>query len=146
MARIRMALGSTVAWVLSLAWLSLLCVVYLWPASWWLEVRDVHVDDGAGEITMTVDRTIKRAFSASWFTTLRRWDGGGWVVYCNASGEGAYLPGARFPVPLTLKWWTVGQCSNLFSGKYVMTTAWTIHLPGLPDKIVSVDSNPWTVQ
>ena len=119
----------------------------LWPASWWLEVRDVNVSDAQkGEpVVMAVDRSIHRAFRGHWSVTVRQWDGAGWVTYCNAQGSSNYRADARFPVPLTLKWWTDGQCYDLSPGRYKLTTRWVIDT-SLPDKAVAVDSNVFEVR
>lgn len=131
-----------VPWLVTLVFLP----IGLWPPSWWLEVRDINLANARqGEpIVMAVDRTISRAFRGHWSVTVRQWDGVGWVTYCNASGSSNYRADARFPVPLTLKWWTDGQCHDLSPGRYKLTTRWVIDTV-LPDKVVSVDSTIFEV-
>jgi hypothetical protein len=118
----------------------------LWPASWWLEVRDVNLSDAqqGGPVVMAVDRSVHRSFRGHWSVTVRQWDGAGWVTYCNAQGSSNYRADARFPVPLTLKWWTDGQCYDLSPGKYRITTRWQIDAP-LPSKTVTAESNVFEV-
>lgn len=124
----------------------LLLPVLMWPASWWFEVRAVDVKSAHfGEpVEMAVDRSINRSFAGKWSVTVRQWDGSGWVAWCNATGQSNYREGARFPVPLTLKWWTDGQCTPLPAGRYKLTTAWLIDTM-LPDKTVVVDSNVFQI-
>lgn len=119
----------------------------LWPASWWFVVDSVHVrNTWQGEpVGMIVDRQIKRPFRGAWQATIRKWDGSGWVTWCNASGASNYATEAKFPQNLTLKWWTDGQCHPLPSGRYKMQTSWTIKAP-IQDKSIIVDSNVFEVE
>lgn len=129
--------------------MALLIPPQVWPASWWLDVRSVIVSDvRVGEQTVLVaERKVKRAFRGAWNATIMQWDGYGWVTFCNAYGSGNYRTEARFPVPLTLKWWTDAQCHELPAGRYKMHTTWRVlDLPLMPDKIVEVDSNVWEVR
>jgi hypothetical protein len=133
----------TIPWVV----IVLLLPAGLWPASWWMDVRDVSLSDSrhGEQIVMTVDRQVHHAFRGHWSVTVRQWDGAGWVTYCNAQGSSNYRADARFPVPLTLKWWTDGQCYDLSPGRYRITTRWVIDT-ALPDKEVTVDSNVFEVR
>jgi len=128
-------------WVL--AWFG----VHLWPASYWLEVRQVQVFRAhEGEpIRMAVDRIIKREFYGSWTVRVRNIQDDGWLTACAAIGAGDYEPVAMLPVDLTLSWWTDGRCQTLPAGKYLVNTTWLIEGGMLPDKIVSVDSNIFQV-
>ena len=126
--------------------MALFLPIGLWPAFWWLEVRDINLSNArqGAPIVMAVDRDIHRAFRGHWSVTVRQWDGAGWVTYCNASGSSNYRADARFPVPLTLRWWTDGQCYDLSPGRYRITTRWVIDTT-LPDKTVTADSNVFEV-
>ena len=121
--------------------------VYSWPATWWFDARSVTVFDAAERkpIQMLVDRTINRPFVGEWNVLVRRADPDGMTVKCQARGTGNYRVDSTFPVPLTLEWWTSGECPSLPQGRYIMTTVW--RLPGflgIP-KVIAVDSNPFTV-
>lgn len=108
----------------------------------------MHVSNGpdSNKLEMIVDRSIKRSFHAHWVASLRRWDGNGWVIDCTAYGESNYRVGARFPVPLTLGWWTENQCPALRPGRYMVATTWIIRSLGvIPDKVVESDSLPFEV-
>ena len=125
----------------------------LWPMSFWLEVRTVHVNDARADepITMLVDREIKRGFFGTYNVTVHRWTNRGPEAYCTARGEEwDYAAGAVYPVPLTLRWWVGGkrECSALPPGQYQVTTRWVNlgnFLP-LPAKSLTVVSNIFTVQ
>lgn len=119
----------------------------LWPAAYWLEVRDVAVRSApAGQpLSMTVDRTIHRTFLGTWQVTIRQWDGAGWLTWCNAAGTSNYTPAARYPKNLALQWWTDGACHPLPPGRYRVTTTWKIDRGALPDKFVTAESNIFEV-
>ena len=136
------------AFVVAAVWLAWLAVVSLWPGSWWFDVRRVVVFDApAGvEILMEVDRVIHREFIADWSAVVRRWEDGGWTVACAGRGKSNYRPDAVLPDPLTLSWWTDGACPTLPTGRYFVSTIWTIRGGGLPDKVVQVASNVFTVE
>lgn len=120
----------------------------LWPAGWWLEVDQVSVFDGVvnAEIIMDADRVIHRHFVADWAVLVRGYDGGAWVVWCTANGTGDYRPDAALPDPLTLNWWTGGQCETPPPGRYLVSTVWTIRGGGgMPDKVVQSLSNAFEI-
>lgn len=121
----------------------------VWPSSWWLDVRTVHIaDTRVGDTpVMLVDREVRRSFQGQWNVTIRQWDGAGWLTYCNATGRSNYRAGARFPEPLTLQWWGDGQCHPLPRGKYRVSTHWVIATDApLPDKHVTAESNIFAVE
>ena len=119
----------------------------LWPAAWWIHVKDVMIRSAAygSPLPMVVDREVRRPFLGEWHVTIRQWDGAGWLTWCNASGRSNYRPDARYPKNLSLQWWTDGQCHPLPVGRYKVTTAWTVEGDLLPDKHVAVDSNIFEV-
>lgn len=120
----------------------------LWPASWWLDVREVSIRSASygKPLPMVVDREVKRGFLAEWQVTIRQWDGAGWLTWCNAEGKSNYRPDARYPKDLALQWWTDGACHPVPPGRYRVTTTWVIPVGALlPDKVVSVDSNVFEV-
>jgi len=127
--------------------IALFLPVGLWPASWWFEVKEINFSNTRqGEaIVMAVDRKVNRGFKGQWSVTVRQWDGAGWLTYCNASGASNYRTESRFPVPLTLKWWTDGQCHELPVGRYKVTTSWEIDAAVL-GKSITIDSNIFEVR
>lgn len=119
-----------------------------WPASWWFAVEGVVVaaTPAGASPHMTVDREIKRPFRGSWQSTIRQWDGLGWVTWCNAQGASNYRPDSRFPKDLDLRWWTDGQCHPIPAGRYKITTTWIIQdIQWMPDKAITIDSNIFEV-
>jgi hypothetical protein len=62
-----------------------------------------------------------------------------------ASGGGDYRPDAVLPSPLTLDWWTYGQCTHPPVGQIMGSTVWTINtaLPGV--RTVVAESNVFRV-
>lgn len=128
-------------------WVGFMGVTHWAPASWWLDVRRVHVPTAkAGEqVTMEVSRIIKRDFVATWTVSIRTDDVDAQVV-CSASAKSNYRDGANLPKGLTLDWWTNGGCKTLPAGRYWIATDWDIHASGIwPEKMVSADSNRFEV-
>jgi len=123
-------------------------VVQILPASWWLKVESVRVEDSrvGNPVIMAVNRTIERDFSGEWLSSLRRLQDGRWVSYCTASGATNYQTDSSLPDPLTLQWWTHPDCHPIDEGKYIMRTTWRIKGMGwLPDKEVRATSNIFVV-
>lgn len=124
-------------------------VWHLWPASWWYSVRSVVVFDSVvgADVLMSVDRQIHRAFTAEWDVLVRRKkdDGSGWVIVCQARGRSNYRPDAILPDPLTLAWWTGGQCPTPPAGRILVSTIWTIDAGAGRTKAVVAESNFFTI-
>jgi hypothetical protein len=127
-----------------------LLVIWLWPMSYWFDVRMVHINDARiGEpITMLVQRDVRNSFTGRYGFTLHKWSSSGPVAFCKtSSGPWEYREGAVYPVPLTLAWWTEGACLNLPAGQYQATTRWTNvgNIWLLPEKSITVVSNIFTI-
>lgn len=128
-----------------------LLAIYLWPMSYWFDVRTVHVNDSrVGEpITMLVDRDVKESFLGMYYVTIHKWKTNGPSAYCRMQGgPWEYKKGAVYPVPLTLLWWTEGSndCARPPPGQYQITTRWVNVGNGLlPEKSVTAVSNIYTV-
>lgn len=132
----------------AIGWAAFAFVSQSWPASWWLDVRSVQVNDSkvGHKVTMKVDRTIKRNFQAVWNVSVRKVEDGSDSVFCTASSMSEYRPGAELPKSLTLDWWADGRCDALPAGQYFVSTAWRIESNGmLPSKRVQIDSNIFEV-
>ncbi len=120
----------------------------MWPVTFWFDVNSVSVASApaGSSLHMTVDREIKRPFRGSWQTTIRQWDGSGWVTRCNAQGASNYRPDSKYPRDLSLQWWTDGQCHPIPHGRYKITTTWVIgDIEWMPEKTITVDSNVFEV-
>jgi hypothetical protein len=101
------------------------------PTDWWFDARSMAVQDVASgaPVVLSVDRIIRRPFVGQWSVNVRRaTDSGGWEIICAATGGGSYRPDAALPEPLTLDWWTNGQCTDLPPGQMYITTVWWLDM------------------
>ena len=135
-------------WVLGLPVVAYWLAYAVPPASWWLRAGPILAFDApsGANVVLEINREIRRPFNAEWRVLVRRHQSQlGWVVVCTASGGGNYRPDASLPVPLTLDWWTDGQCPYPPEGQIMVSTIWRIHtgLPGVR-QVVS-ESNVFTV-
>lgn len=141
-----------IGFALAVCWLTWLAVTALWPVSWWLDVRDIHVKDSVqGEpIEMKVDRMIVRNFSGRYYVQVRLADDFGNLgpVQCEGTGGGPYFVGSELPSLITLTWWAAGQCADIPPGKWRAVTTWhvTPDAPFLPTKTLTVFSNRFEVR
>ena len=127
---------------------ALLIVGALWPASYWFEVNQIRILPAPenGPVILEVDRKIKRNFSADWHVVVRRLTPeGSWVITCVADGATDYLTKAVLPKPLTLDWWTNGECPTLPAGTYRLHTTWQLEPQYVPTKRVTAISNVFEV-
>lgn len=132
------------------------CVIALYlvavafpPATFWLSVKSVHVDDAerGQPPVMEVVRTIRRPFEAKWRVQLEREVADGRFLFLRSvSGENQYGPQAVLPEPLTLDWWTHPQRWRPMPGHYRIETCWTIRVPGLFDRMTCAVSNTFEVK
>lgn len=130
-------------------WLILWAGLHLMPASWWFDVRYIQVKNAQADqpVHMIVDREIRHDFYGQWSVHLRRMRPGGWETITCGDGANTYRTTSVYPNPLTLQWWTDGDCGVLEPGQYQLSTQWVIYPGGLwPPKTVSVLSNVFTVQ
>jgi hypothetical protein len=122
-------------------------VMYLLPASIWYEIKSVTVLDGtAGNIHMSVDRTIHRAFQGEYYTSVRSMPDRS--VVCAGGSDIAYDPRSSLPDPLTLAWWTGGACDTtpaLKPGPYVLVTTFEVDAVPFFTKYVEVTSPVFNV-
>lgn len=120
------------------------------PASLWLEVRSVGVEDSTyGQpIIMHVDRHVYRPFEGEYNVELRRVASR--EVACNGINAIEYDADAMLPDPLTFKWWAYGLpgCDYpIAAGQYFIVTCWNIfhHIPLLSPRRLCIDSNNFEV-
>lgn len=104
------------------------------PASWWHDAESMVASDAelGDPVILYVNREIKREVPGEWEVTLRRKSGDGWVIVCVAPGTSYYRPNSALPSPLTLDWWTAGQCAPPAPGLYFVSTIWTFDPTWLP--------------
>ena len=119
------------------------------PTDFWLEARSMAAQDAVagGPVTLHVDRIIRRPFVGQWSVNVRRaTSGGGWEIICAATGGGSYRPDAALPEPLTLDWWTNGQCADLPPGQMHISTVWWLDMGALGAiPTPALESNVFTV-
>ena len=103
-------------------------------ATYWFEATSMVIPNApAGDdVVMIVDREVRREVFGSWTVTVRREGRDGWSLYCLARGDTDYTPVATLPDPLTLDWWTEGQCPALSPGTYFLTTTWAFNPSWMP--------------
>lgn len=131
-----------------IGWLFTLIIIYLWPASYWLEVNSVHVADSQTNkpVVMYVDRKIHRNFVGVWGVTVRSMKDTGTQITCASSALADYKEETELPEIVTLGWWTNGKCETLPVGVYIVQTTWQIQGNSfLPNKIVTQTSNPFKI-
>lgn len=121
-------------------------IIHNLPASIWLRTPVVTVFDAnqGDDVFMSVERVIMRPFAAHWTVIVRVARGSGWEVVCVANGFGDYTPDAVLPDPLTLHWWTDGQCPHPPVGDIYVTTLWQLDT-NAGRKTVVVTSNVFTI-
>ena len=90
----------------------MLAGLQFWPASYWLEVPSVQVNDGREpkNLDMFMNRKIHRTFNGTTAVALSKWEGE-WVVICSGpSGTpGEFRAKAKLPERLTLGGHVVGR-------------------------------------
>ncbi len=141
--------------IISLSWMSL-AILFLWPASFWFDVRNVHVFDAVQgeEPLMQIDRVIKRNFRAAWtVTVLREQKDGSFTTYTPCTTgltHNDYRVGNALPDRLGLDWWTWDD--DTFPvvcrpppGRYKVNTVWVVTPDLLPRKTIRSQSNVFKV-
>lgn len=104
-------------------------------ADYWFVAHTMVVPDvpAGAEVVLLVDREIRRKIYGRWTVTVRRVENGGWMLHCPpAYGSGDYHTQAVLPNPLTLAWWTEGQCDITEPGMYFISTTWAFDPDWLP--------------
>ena len=81
---------------------------------------------------LDVNRTIKAPLHMSFTVRVMEQEAKGWSEFCSMSTPGAILydPDNRLPEPVTLDWWTWGECAALPDGPARIITTWTPTPPG----------------
>ena len=76
---------------------------------------------------LDVNRTIKAPLHMSFTVRVMEQEAKGWSQFCTMSTDGAILydPDNRLPEPVTLDWWTWGECPALPPGPARIITTWT---------------------
>lgn len=76
---------------------------------------------------LTVNRAIKAPLHMRFTVRVMEQEPAGWNEFCNMSSDAAilYQPNAVLPEPVTLDWWTWGECPVLPPGPARVITTWT---------------------
>jgi hypothetical protein len=115
----------------------------------WYEVRAVTVMDAVegDTVQVTVQRSIRRPFTAEWVVTVRKLTAEGLRSTCTGHGRSQYLEELVQLTTVTLEWW-MGRDHPcvLKPGRYVVDSIWTLDLPSFNrPREVAVRSNVFTV-
>ena len=87
-----------------------------------------------------VDRTILQPIVMGFTVRIMAWDGAQYYQYCKMeSAPFEYMPNARLPDPVTLDWWSDGQCPNLPDGPVRVYTTWLPAVVGMQPLVVYSD-------
>lgn len=103
----------------------------MYPASDWLVVSEIHVEDAreGDDPVMRVKRSIQKAFEGAWHVEIKRkLESGRYAVACYQGGSNFYAPDNQLPEPLTLSWWTYPHRCELGPGTYRVETRWLIFI------------------
>jgi hypothetical protein len=89
----------------------------------YFEVRDIALERPD---RLYVDRAIKRPVDMSFRVRVQERVPGGWRTVCEGrDGPIHYDPGTVLDQPVTLEWWTNGECVTLPEGPARVITSWT---------------------
>ena len=89
----------------------------------YFEVRDIALERPD---RLYVDRAIKRPVDMSFRVRVQERVPGGWRTVCEGrDGPIHYDPGTVLDQPVTLEWWTNGECVTLPEGQARVITTWT---------------------
>lgn len=87
-----------------------------------------------------VDRIIHRPIHMRYTVRVMASDPQGWHEVCMAQGGPIlYEPGNVLRQPVSLEWWTGGQCATLPSGRARIVTTWAPTPPGLQPVTLAVE-------
>lgn len=146
---IGIVVGTAIAW-LAMPWTGA-AIVSAIPTSRWFEVSAIEVADAprGASPAVRVERAIRRAFTGHWTVTLRQETGEGYASFCARHGRNDYRVDAVLPERTDLDWWmdvpANTPCPAIPPGRYIVTIAWTLEIPGLAPKVVRAESNVFEV-
>lgn len=96
------------------------------------EVRSIEAHREGETAILDVDRTIKRPINMQFSVRVMQRGPNGWIDTCAmTSGVIQYRPDAALPDPVTLDWWTWGECATLPAGQARIVTTWVPEPRGL---------------
>ena len=96
-----------------------------------------------GDVVLHVDRTIHAPITMSYAVRVFSMTHAGAVLICAAQGGPyRYRPDAVLPNPVTLDWWTNGQCPDAPPGQVQIETTWDPVIPDYPPITVTAEVEP----
>ena len=98
----------------------------------YFEIHDIRAErDGTGA-NLWVDRTIRLPLHMAYTVRVMERTPQGWRQFCEArGGPFLYQPDAIIDQPVTLAWWTGGECVTLPDGPARIVTTWAPAIKGL---------------
>ncbi len=104
------------------------------------EVQSVAAERQGDTAILHVDREIHQPLHMSFSVRVMSQGKRGWVETCAmSSGVIEYSPDNALPDPVTLDWWTWGECPTLPPGPARIITTWTPAVKGFDPVTVIAD-------
>lgn len=104
------------------------------------EVRSIKAHRQGDTAILNVDRVIKRPVNMQFSVRVMTRGPNGWIDTCAmTSGVIQYHPDNALPDPVTLDYWTWGECATLPAGKARVVTTWYPEPRGLEPLTVVAD-------
>jgi hypothetical protein len=104
------------------------------------EVHSVTAERRGDTAILHVDRSIYRPIPMSFSVRIMAEGRVGWTETCAmTSGIIEYRPDHELPEPVTLDWWTWGECPHLPHGPARIVTTWTPAVQGFAPMTVITD-------
>jgi hypothetical protein len=126
---------------------------YLTPASRWLDVTSIYIEDAVvGTIPKAdIQRTVHRGVLANRSATIYRRDADGeFYRFCQRNSLIDYRAGQSLPPQdLDLEFWLDippnPDCPELPAGSYIMSVTWLLQPEGVSQKTLRIESNEFRV-
>ena len=102
-------------------------------------VQSITAERAGETAVLQVQREVLRPVHMEFTVRVMSRGRQGWVEFCSmSSGVILYMPDTELPDPVTLDWWTWGECPVLPPGPARIVTTWAPEPPGLePITLVS---------
>jgi hypothetical protein len=104
------------------------------------EVHSITAERRGDAAVLIVDRSIHRPLHMAFSVRVMAQGRSGWIETCAmSSGVIEYQTDNALPEPVTLDWWTWGQCPDLPPGPARIVTTWTPAIKGFDPLTVTTD-------